>query len=66
LLPVGIVIAIRRRVNVLVLRCHQCGVESRHCPVPFTVDRWGDVDYAYVVCSQCGADFTVSTYARLV
>jgi DNA-directed RNA polymerase subunit RPC12/RpoP len=66
LLPIGVVVVFRRRINVLILRCAHCGVESRQCPIPFKVDRWGDVDYAYVVCSQCGADFTISKYARIV
>jgi hypothetical protein len=65
LLPFGIAVAVRRRINVVVLRCPRCGAVSRQCPIPFKVERWGDVDYAYVVCSQCGGDFTVSKYARL-
>lgn len=65
-LPIGIRKVVRRRLNPLVLRCPSCRVESRQMQQPFSVKRWYDVDYAFVVCSYCGKDFTVPADARLI
>lgn len=66
LLPIGVVVKIRRQVNAVVLRCPSCGAESRSSDTPFRVEYPPYVEYAHVVCSNCNADFTVSKYARLV
>ena len=66
LLPVGLIVTVRRRRKPQVLRCVRCGAESRQCAVPFRVERISYVNYAHVVCSKCGADFTVDKDAALV
>jgi hypothetical protein len=66
ILPFGIRTVVQRRRNVVVLQCPKCGWQSRNVEKPFSVQRWNDVPYAYVVCSNCGNDFTVDKYARLV
>jgi hypothetical protein len=65
LLPFGIATVIRRRTNVVVLRCPQCGRTSDDDPNQFRVERMDYLEYAYVTCTFCGADFTVDKYARL-
>lgn len=65
-LPFGVATTIRRRRNAIVLICPRCHAESRSSARPFSVQRWNDVNYAYVVCSDCGADFTVDKFATLL
>jgi hypothetical protein len=66
MLPFGLVKVIRKHQNPIVLTCPKCHIESRAMETPFHVERLGDLDYAYVTCSQCGNDFTVPGDARLV
>jgi predicted RNA-binding Zn-ribbon protein involved in translation (DUF1610 family) len=65
LFPIGIVTVLRRRSNIVVLRCPQCGRTSDDDQNQFRVERMDYLDYAYVSCTTCGADFTVDKYARL-
>ena len=65
MLPFGLGIAARRARHPLVLRCPVCGAESRASRRPFQVEYFDHVDYARVVCSNCGADFTVDKFAKL-
>lgn len=65
LLPLGLMTRLRRQRNAVVLKCPHCQTESRAAPTPFTVERVPGVPYSYVVCSQCGGDFTVDRHARL-
>jgi hypothetical protein len=66
LLPVGVVVTLRRRLHQQVLRCPHCGAESRACAVPFRVERISYASYAHVTCSRCSGDFTVDKHAVLV
>lgn len=65
LLPVGVIVAIRRRRHPIELQCSRCGAVSSACERPFRIERPDHVEYAWVVCSQCGADFTVDRNAVL-
>lgn len=60
-LPFGVRTALRRRKPV-VLSCPHCGAVSGSGTAPFSIKRWSDTPYAYVVCSSCGRDFTIDKY----
>lgn len=66
LLPVGIVVSMRRQSHPVVLRCPWCEAQSHTCSVPFRIEHPPHVEYIYIVCSRCGGDFTMSKYVRLV
>lgn len=66
MLPFGISSVVRRRLHPVVLKCPKCALESAQLPRAFSVTRWHDSDYGFVVCSQCAADFTVPATARLI
>src|SRR5947209_2113778 len=40
LLPIGVVVAIRRQRNPIILRCGRCGAESRTASRPFRIQRF--------------------------
>lgn len=65
-LPFGIKSYLNERAHPMVLTCPKCLRESRDASNPFSVQRWSDVEYANVVCSYCGRDFTVPRTARLI
>ena len=65
-LPFGLLTVMKRRLRPVVLRCPHCGAESRNAQHPFNVEDMPNVDYAVVVCSECGNDFTVDKFAVLV
>lgn len=65
ILPFGVATAVRRK-RAVILRCPRCDAESRQLGSPFSVQRWDDVPYAYIVCPQCGKDFTVDKWVKLV
>jgi hypothetical protein len=59
-LPFGIAITARRVFFPAILRCPYCGTEARTATRPFKVEYPPAVDYAYVICSSCGRDFTAN------
>lgn len=65
LLPVGFIVSMRRKRNVVVVRCPSCGSVAREAERPFRVEYPPGVDYAHVTCSSCGTDFTVDRFATL-
>jgi hypothetical protein len=65
-LAAGLVKSARRNLHPIVLTCPKCSIESRTLARPFSVERWSDVDYAFIVCSHCGNDFTVAADSKLL
>ena len=65
MLPIGIVTAIRRERNKLVLQCPACGLRSTESRQPFRVERLSFVEYSMVTCPRCKWEFTVDKYAKL-